>query len=686
MNFELLPNEIILDSFEYLSLIHLYQSFFALNSRFNRLLCQQFQTFHHDLRLASKTNFHRVCQNYVLPVIDRIISLNLSNDDNTPQQIEHFLSHNYQLRKFICLKSISLSCLRSQRTLDQIMVQCSYLPCLTHLTLTDSHVSMTENDAQRLFDQIWSLSQLTYCYLDNCFVNENYFPNPTVISTSLRHLNIRNMTCSLSTLTRLCQCTLDLQYLSIMFYDDSDQLNSLLPILSITRLNICFESSITILQHLLQNMPNLYHLTIETYDFLLNGNQWKEMINKYLLKLKILQFKARPVAIGEYGEIQFNEILDSFRTKFWIDEHQWFVQCHLLRQDKPDTRYYIYVFTLPYAFKDFSDVTNCILSKSTRPYDKEYLTCDRVINLYYKSSHFTVSILSHVRFCNIQSLSLSLPFHDLFLSIVCRLDRLISLTISIGKNGNLNNIQSQLRLLLDRTVRLHSLRCFYWPLSNRQLLLMEITSTSVRRLDLQGYICDFDEEQCIQLSHSPLGIQCETLLIRVKNRRNILNLVNNMSNLQALNVQCLDDNWTDENDLTSSIDDELVEWLRQQLPSTYEILHAKYQLIYTVGSQQQVDESAEHWKTIQQILELVAKHSTDISKYFSEKVCYKSSERSSAFPQFRLQLTNDTQLLLPAHICQYDLSELQKIDAIVVNNLLKNENENYQFLPINVTY
>ncbi|CAF1104767.1 unnamed protein product [Rotaria sordida] len=101
---------------------------------------------------------------------------------------------------------------------------------------------------------------------------------------------------------------------------------------------------------------------------------------------------------------------------------------------------------------------------------------------------------------------------------------------------------------------------------------MEITSISVRRLDLQDYNCDFDEEQCIKLSHSPLGIQCETLLITVKNRTNILKLVNNMSNLQALNVQCLDDNWTDENDLTSSIDDELVEWLRQQLPSTCTIM------------------------------------------------------------------------------------------------------------------
>jgi hypothetical protein len=47
--------------------------------------------------------------------------------------------------------------------------------------------------------------------------------------------------------------------------------------------------------------------------------------------------------------------------------------------------------------------------------------------------------------------------------------------------------------------------------------------------------------------------------------------------------------------------------------------------------------------------------------------------------------TNDTQLLLPVHICQYDLPELRKTDAIVINNLLKSENENYRSIKLNAT-
>ncbi|CAM4818005.1 unnamed protein product [Rotaria magnacalcarata] len=78
-------------------------------------------------------------------------------------------------------------------------------------------------------------------------------------------------------------------------------------------------------------------------------------------------------------------------------------------------------------------------------------------------------------------------------------------------------------------------------------------------------------------------------------------------------------------------------YVRDILDESDEILHVKYQLVYTVGDQQQVDGGAERWKTIEAILELVKKHADDISKCFSEHIYYKSSERKSAFPQFRLQ-------------------------------------------------
>ncbi|CAF5067084.1 unnamed protein product [Rotaria sp. Silwood1] len=79
-------------------------------------------------------------------------------------------------------------------------------------------------------------------------------------------------------------------------------------------------------------------------------------------------------------------------------------------------------------------------------------------------------------------------------------------------------------------------------------------------------------------------------------------------------------------------------WLKKYVCDVLdEILHVKYQFIYTVEGEQQVDGGAERWKTIQTILEFVKKHAADISKCFYENVYYKPSERKSTFSQFRLQ-------------------------------------------------
>ncbi|CAF5127807.1 unnamed protein product, partial [Rotaria sp. Silwood1] len=60
-------------------------------------------------------------------------------------------------------------------------------------------------------------------------------------------------------------------------------------------------------------------------------------------------------------------------------------------------------------------------------------------------------------------------------------------------------------------------------------------------------------EECFNLSRSPLTFQCEVLFIQVRNRQSIINLVKNMINLRALHIQCEDD---------------LVQWLKNHLPST----------------------------------------------------------------------------------------------------------------------
>ncbi|CAF1482220.1 unnamed protein product [Adineta steineri] len=167
MRFEELPNEIIYEIFDYLSAIDLLRCFFNLNSRFNKLLDQQLNKSHLDFRRISKVNFDYICEKYISSLVDQITSIHLSDDNDTPRQIKLFLTHdNFKLRQFIHLKSISLSCVQSRQLLYQIMIECSYLPCLTHFSLDSRGIEMDENDAEYFVYYLSELSELIYCYLD----------------------------------------------------------------------------------------------------------------------------------------------------------------------------------------------------------------------------------------------------------------------------------------------------------------------------------------------------------------------------------------------------------------------------------------------------------------------------------------------------------------------------------------
>ncbi|CAF1024726.1 unnamed protein product [Adineta steineri] len=75
---------------------------------------------------------------------------------------------------------------------------------------------------------------------------------------------------------------------------------------------------------------------------------------------------------------------------------------------------------------------------------------------------------------------------------------------------------------------------------------------------------------------------------------------------------------------------------RDILDESDEILHCKYQLIYTVGTQQQVDGGIERWKFIQFILNSVKTFALDIIQSYPNDIYYKSPKSKSAFPEFRL--------------------------------------------------
>jgi hypothetical protein len=108
MKFELLPNKILIDCFEYLNALHIFHSFDQLNYRFSTLirsvpLYVDFQNIHQRI----------ICNQFSMKLLSgqetkkQIYALHLSNND-TCYSIQSFLSL-FSLDEFLHLRSLTLT-------------------------------------------------------------------------------------------------------------------------------------------------------------------------------------------------------------------------------------------------------------------------------------------------------------------------------------------------------------------------------------------------------------------------------------------------------------------------------------------------------------------------------------------------------------------------------------------------
>ena len=83
----------------------------------------------------------------------------------------------------------------------------------------------------------------------------------------------------------------------------------------------------------------------------------------------------------------------------------------------------------------------------------------------------------------------------------------------------------------------------------------------------------------------------------------------------------------------------LQKWLhshvRDILDESDEVLHARFQLVYTIGSQQHMDGYPDRWTITQQVLRLVKKHVYSLSRYAPEAMEYERGPPGS-FPHVRI--------------------------------------------------
>ena len=105
---------------------------------------------------------------------------------------------------------------------------------------------------------------------------------------------------------------------------------------------------------------------------------------------------------------------------------------------------------------------------------------------------------------------------------------------------------------------------------------------------------------------------------------------------------------------------ELQTWLastsRDILDESDEILHVRYQLIYTMGQQQQLDDGQDRWTTTQNIFDLARRHTRTIHEEFPEEVeLLKHEDFEGRFVHVRLLGASASEALV-SHIAEDALS------------------------------
>jgi hypothetical protein len=194
MTFESLPNELLLELFECIPVVDLFRAFVGLNTRFNTLLFKQFHKHCLDFQSTSKRNFYFVCQRYLPSIIDRKSSICLSDDHDTPGQINCFLYYSWTLYQFTNLQSLSLYNLRSEVVMCKLLAECQNLHNLIRFNFIECKFDQDNKTISKLLNNIWNMPKLTYCYLDTRFYEQtNYNIEPSIISTSLQYLTIKTI-------------------------------------------------------------------------------------------------------------------------------------------------------------------------------------------------------------------------------------------------------------------------------------------------------------------------------------------------------------------------------------------------------------------------------------------------------------------------------------------------------------
>ncbi|CAF3698987.1 unnamed protein product [Rotaria sp. Silwood1] len=382
--FELLPNEILIECFEYLNGIDILNSFGFLNNRYNKLIRNIL--LHFDCKHVNKSMFHQLCQKIAFDseIKSQICSLYLSNG-NGYEQLSTFSSY-ISLDQLSNLQTLSLDGI-DQNIIWGLIWTLPHLLNLRHFNFTAS-----SDSADLLFEAIptstiQSLSMPTMEF-DSIFVEQ---------FTSVVSLTIS--TCSLRQLYEIFKYLPQLKCLftNKIHFASGSETNEYVAV-HLKRLIIYeFTFKFEILENLLVSTPNLESLTILAYDnnHMIDANRWQKLIEFTLSHLNTFKFKFG-ITCGIKNQ-NIIHMLQQFQSDFWYQQHHWYTEYSL-------SEHRALIYTMPYPSNHYIVDSNAMRYGNTQ-YKIHSNLFEKVTSL--KLNVEAIAEISAYYFPNVKSLSLN---------------------------------------------------------------------------------------------------------------------------------------------------------------------------------------------------------------------------------------------------------------------------------------
>lgn len=308
MKFEYLPNEILIECFEYLNGFEIFYSFGQLNNRFNILI--ENIPLNINFQDINKSVFDQFRTKMLLnpKIKNQIYSFKISDKDQC------FLAK-------ILLSSIPINELSGLEKFELIIpIQFSEL------------ISFLEEGHDSEFYLNIKLTDLLQCKLHtlsipliHSSVLDSQKPS-SIINLTISQCNLHDMYCILKHFSMLKYLHVGhMKY--IHFYNtdiySNDQYGIRLKQLIIDEYNDEFIN----FQKFIKQTPNLKNLTISNsiHKDMINAYQWENLITSFLPYLKIFKFKFTHSLRRQCQDTVIDQF-KQFQTDFWQKQHHWYTE------------------------------------------------------------------------------------------------------------------------------------------------------------------------------------------------------------------------------------------------------------------------------------------------------------------------------------------------------------------------